>query len=141
MTTLASYCPVIGPEVGPLEDVVDGPGGDGRAVGEKDDGVGEPRDLVDRVADIDDRQPHLVAEPLDIGKELRLPRLVEGGERLVHQQQPGAGEQRAAEGDALLLAAGEPRRPAVEKMADAEKIDDRRRASPSASARAVRRRP
>ena len=35
------------------------------------------------------------------------------------------GEQRAADGDPLLLAARQRVRPAVEQMADAEQVDDR----------------
>ena len=86
---------------------------------------GQPRDLDDRMADIDDRHPGLVAQPLDIGQDLGLARLVERSERLVHQDQPRAGEQRTADRHALLLAAGQQVRPAVEQVADAEQIDDR----------------
>ena len=69
-------------------------------------GGGEPRHLGDRVADIEDRHAD-IPQPLDVGQDLGPPLLVERGERLVHQQQPRMGEQRAADRDALLLAAGE----------------------------------
>ena len=100
------------------------PGRGDAALGEHDDVGGEPRHLGDRVADIDDRDADLVAQPLDVGQDLGLARLVERGERLVHQQEARAGEQRPADRDALLLAAGESARPAVEQRADAEQLDD-----------------
>ena len=96
--------------------------------------------LGDRVADIEDRHPDLVAQPLEVGQDLLLARGVERGERLVHQQQPRAREQRAADRDALLLAAGEAGGPAIEQVADAEQLDDagdlgRRRAASAANQR------
>ena len=102
-------------EVEPGEDLADRAGGRHLAVGEDDDRIGEAGDLVDRVADIDDRQPHLVAQPLDIGKDLGLARLVERGERLVHEEEARARQQRAADRDPLLLAAGEAGRPPGEE--------------------------
>ncbi len=42
-----------------------------------------------------------------IGDDLVLEPLVEGRQGLVHQQQPGTGEHRPPQGDALPLAAGE----------------------------------
>ena len=78
------------------------------------------------MADIDDRDLRLVAQPLDIGQDLGLARVVERGQRLVHQDQLRAGEQRAADRDALLLAARQQAGPAVEQMADAEQVDDAR---------------
>ena len=77
------------------------------------------------MADIEDRHARLVAQPLDVGQDLGAPRLVERGERLVHQQQPRMGEQGAADGDPLLLAAGQRVGPALEQMTDAEQLDDR----------------
>ncbi len=49
--------------------------------------------------------------------------VVERCQRLVHQDQARAGEQGAADRDALLLAARQQARPAVEQMADAEQLD------------------
>jgi hypothetical protein len=93
------------------------------AAGKRDDVGRQPRHLTHRMADIDDRDVRLVAQPLDIGQDLGLARLVERGERLVHQDQLGAGHQRPADGDALLLAAGKQGRPPVEQMLDAEQRD------------------
>ncbi|MNL88004.1 hypothetical protein D3C87_2174620 [compost metagenome] len=54
--------------------------------------------------DIDDRDPRLVPQPLDIGQDFGLARLVQRRQRLVHQQQARLGEQGASDGDALFLA-------------------------------------
>ena len=50
---------------------------------------------------------------------------VNGGERLVHEQSPGARQERAANGNALRFAARQRARPAAEQMFNPEKIDDR----------------
>ncbi len=49
---------------------------------------------------------------------------VERGERLVEQQQARPHQQRAADRDALALAARELAGPAVEQVADVEQVDD-----------------
>ena len=41
-----------------------------------------------------------------------------------HQQNPRRAQQRPADGDPLLLASGQPRRPPVEKVADAQDLHD-----------------
>src|SRR6185437_10821217 len=63
-------------------------------------------------------------ERFEVGKDLLLRRAVEGRQRLVHQQQPRLREERAADGDALPLAAGEGERRAAEQVADAEQGDN-----------------
>ena len=83
----------------------------------------QPRHFGDGMADIDDRDLRLVAQPLDIGQDLALARLVERGERLVHQEELRAGKQRTADRHTLLFAARQFRRPPVEEMADAEQVD------------------
>ncbi len=83
----------------------------------------QPSHLGDRVADIDDRDTRLIAQPLNVGQDLGLTVFVERGQRLVHQQQPGAGEQGATDGDALLLATGKQSRPATQQVPDAEHVD------------------
>ena len=55
------------------------------------------RPLRQRMADVDDRQAHVVAQPLDVGQDLRLAAGVERRQRLVHQQQPRLRQQRPAE--------------------------------------------
>ena len=67
------------------------------------------------VADIDHRHA-LVAQPHQIGQDLVLAALVERAERFVEQQQSRLRQQRAAERDALALAAGELAGTAVEQM-------------------------
>ena len=93
------------PEVEPPHHVVDVADGEALAVGQHHDRVGEPRDLGDRMADVDDRNAELVAQPLDVVEDLGLARHVERGQRLVHQQDARLREQRAADRDALLFAA------------------------------------
>src|SRR5579885_1720937 len=86
------------------------------------DAGGDARDLGRIVADINHRQLRIVAQPLEVRKDLRLARGVERGERLVEQQQPRPHQERAADRDALTLAAGELARPTVEQMADVAQI-------------------
>ena len=89
------------------------------------DRVREPHDLLDRMAHVDDQDPQLVAQPLDVREDLALALGVERRERLVHEQEARLREEGAADRDALLLAAGETPRSPVEQVADAEEIDDR----------------
>ena len=88
------------------------------------------------MADVDDRNPALVAQPLDIGQDLRLARLVERGQRLVHQQQPRTG--RAGPGRWRRAASRRPKAvPAGGRAgADAEQVDDPRRGRRGAPTRA-----
>ena len=62
----------------------------------------------------------------EVGHDFELARLVERGQRLVHQQQRGRGEQGAANGDALFFAAGKAVRIAAQQMLDAEQAGDAR---------------
>ena len=94
------------------------------ALGQNDDRCRKTRNLGHGVADENDRHAALVAQPLDIGKDLGLARIVEGCQRLVHQQELRIGEKRAPDGDALLFAARQRRRSPFEKVADAEKLHD-----------------
>ena len=52
---------------------------------------------------------------------------VERGERLVEQQQARLHQERAADRDALALAAGQRAGPALEQMADTEQFHDHAR--------------
>src|SRR5215213_4293842 len=76
------------------------------------------------MADENDGHLALVAQSLDIWIDLGLARFVEGGERLVHQQQLPIGQKRPPDRDPLLLATRQRGWPPLEQMADAEKIDD-----------------
>jgi cell volume regulation protein A len=78
------------------------------------------------VADIDHRHAGFVAQPHQIGQDLDLALLVERAQRLVQQQQARLRQQRAAERDALALAAGELAGTAIEQAADVEQVDDAR---------------
>ncbi len=78
------------------------------------------------MADVDDRNVEFVAQALDVVEDLGLARHVERGQRLVHQQDARLGEQRAADGHALLLPARERRGLAAQQCTKAEQFDDAR---------------
>ena len=82
----------------------------------------QPGDLVQRVADEQDRDAGLTAQALEIGQDLALAGLVERGQRLVEQEQARAGEQRPADRHALPLAARERAGPALEQGPDAKQL-------------------
>jgi hypothetical protein len=72
---------------------------------------------------IDHRNSRLVAQAHQVGEDFRLARGVERGKRLVEQEQARLRQERAADGDALALAAGERAGPPLEKMLNAEHCD------------------
>ncbi len=72
------------------------------------------------MADEDDRDRESVAHLLDIGENVEPARIVERGERLVHQQKVGVDQQGAPDRDALFLAPGEAIRPARQQRAEAQ---------------------
>ncbi len=72
--------------------------------------------------DIDDRDAGFVAQPLQMRQDLGLARIVQRGERLVHQQQPGLGQQRTPDRNPLLFPSGKRSRPAGQEMADAQQV-------------------
>ena len=94
------------------------------AVLERDHRRRQPRHLGRGVADVEDRHPDLVAQPLEIGQDLGLARVVERGERLVRQDQPRRG--RAGRGRSRR-AASRPRERQPgrrsSRCADAEHLD------------------
>jgi hypothetical protein len=69
------------------------------------------------MADIDHRYAGLVAQAHQIGQDLLLALLHRASQRLVQQQQSRLRQQRAAERDALALAAGQFSRTAIEQAA------------------------
>ena len=82
--------------------------------------VGQPGDLVEGMAHVDDGDRQLSRQPVEIGQHFRLARRVERGERLVHQQQLRARGERAGNGDALALAARQRAGASRHQVADAE---------------------
>src|SRR5499426_243596 len=72
---------------------------------------------------VDDRHLAFVAQPFDERKNVLLARVVERRQRLVHQEQARGGEQRTADGDALLLASRQRARAAIEEVSDAEEVE------------------
>ena len=87
--------------------------------------LAEQRRLGDVVGDEDDRQGALGGEPQPEHRLLKLlaGQRVERGEGLVHQQEVGVEDERAGDGDALPLAAGELRGIAAAKVGDAEDLE------------------
>ena len=75
-------------------------------------------DLVVRDVDRRDRQAH--AQPRDVGTHLYTQLCVEIGQGLVHQEQLRLAHDRAPQGDALSLAAGERARAARELLPEAQ---------------------
>jgi hypothetical protein len=96
--------------------------GDDLALVEQDQMVGQPGHFVRGVADVDDGNGQFAVQALQIGQDFQLALEVEGGQRLVHQQDFRRGEQGAGDGDALAFAAGKLARRAVEQVGDAEQF-------------------
>ena len=63
-------------------------------------------------------------EPFQERQDLVLGQLVEARQWLVHQQQLGLGEERAADGDTLTLAAGQMAWRAIQQLAEAQQVHD-----------------
>ena len=76
-----------------------------------------------------------MVQALDLDAQLGAQLGVEVGQRLVEQEHAGVAHQRPADGDALALAAGELRRPAVEQLGDLQHL--RGRVRPGARSRRV----
>ena len=106
-------------QLGPAEDLADRAGRRDPALLQQQDAIGQAQHLHGIMADIDDGQAELVAQPLDEGQDLRLARGIQRRQRLIQQQEPRIAQQRPADGDPLLLAAGEIGRPPAEEMGDA----------------------
>ena len=83
----------------------------------------KPRDLIDGMGHIHDRNAQIVAQRFDDRQDFELAFGIERSERLVHQQDLRRGEEGAADGHPLLFPAREPRRLAVEQMLDAKRFD------------------
>ena len=90
---------------------------------EQEDLARERHRLPHVVGDVEDRRPPLVAHAQEIGHDPLAQGDVEGGQRLVEQEQARADGQGAGEGDALLLAAGEGGGMAAGQGPDLEGID------------------
>ena len=75
------------------------------------------------VRDVDHRHAEPLVQPADLELHLLAQLLVERAERLVHQHQLGLEHERARHRDALLLAAGELRRPAAAEAAELHHVE------------------
>ena len=130
--------------------VVDDVGDAARARAHHDDAIGEEHRLGDRVGDEHDGGTGLGGDAGELGLQVLAGHLVEGAERLVHEQQPRLLGERAGDRDALLHAAGELVGVAVDELGEADELGElgdargarrpcRRRAA-RAAARCCRRR-
>ena len=90
-----------------FEDARSGPDFDDPAEIHDGDALGNMFDNREVVGNEDERQAHLAREACEEVDDLRLDRNVQGGNRLVGDQEPGVDRQGAGNGDALPLAAGE----------------------------------
>ncbi len=79
--------------------------------------------------------PKASRSELDERQDLQLALGIERRQRLIHEKELGRGEQGPADGDTLLLAAGQTRRPPVEEMGDAERLDHRIEGYPAGALR------
>ncbi len=100
--------------------------------------LAERQRLVAAVRHVDDGQPQLAVRPPEVGDDVELHRFVERGERLVEQQEARAGGQRAREGDALRLAAGDVPRQTTRGVPDVEFVEQFERPRSAFGARQVR---
>jgi hypothetical protein len=83
------------------------------AVGHDRDPVGHGQRLTLVMGDVDEGDPHLVLDALELYLHLLAELQVQRAQRLVQEQHPRIHHQRAGERDALLLAAGEHRGPVL----------------------------
>ena len=67
--------------------------------------IGEAQHLVELMADIHHGNRTVVTQALQVRQHFGAPRRIQRGQRLIQQQQPRLRQQRAADGDALALAA------------------------------------
>jgi hypothetical protein len=75
------------------------------------------------VRDVHEGDPDVLLDALELDLQLLAQAQVERAERLVEQQRPRAVHERAREGDALLLAAGELRGPAAAEPAELDELE------------------
>ena len=99
--------------VGPLVDILGGPDLLDAALVHHRDPVGHRQRLLLVVGHVDERDPDLALDPLQLDLQALAQLEVERAERLVEQQDLGVVDERARERDALLLAPRELVRPAV----------------------------
>ena len=93
------------------------------AILDQDDRCGQPRDFRQRVRDVNDRDLCLIAQSLDEGKNLFLQRLVQGGQRFVHEQKMRRREQCPADCYPLFFSARKRAGTSLQKVPDIEEIE------------------
>src|SRR5689334_16373495 len=80
---------------------------DGTALAHDGDAIAEPRDHRQIVTDQDIGEAALATQPLEQRQDLGLKNRIEGRRRLVEQHEVRLEDERAGNGDALALAAGQ----------------------------------
>ena len=84
--------------------------------------VRQPRHLVLGMTDVEHRYIQLGVQALEIRQDLALALAVERSQGLIHQQQPGAGEQGPGDTDPLALATGQVVRRPLQQVGDAQQL-------------------
>ena len=97
--------------------------GDDAAV-EHDDAVGQRHRLDLVVGDVDHRRAERLVQLRQLDAHLHAQHRIEVGQRLVEQEDLRLAHQRAADGDALALAAGQLRRLAVHQLVELQQRGD-----------------
>ena len=106
------------------EDLLGGAGHDGPAVaGDEDHPVGVLRDPLEPVLGEEDGEPEVVHQPLERGEDLLGGERVERRGGLVEHEDPRVRGQHRADGDPLLLAAGEAGQRPVAQVGQAEQVE------------------
>jgi hypothetical protein len=96
--------------------------GQGLAVAEQHEVVGQARHFILGVADIQHRDVQFVVQALQVRQDFAFALGVERRQRFIHQQQFRAGEQRAGDADSLAFPAGQVLRMAIQQVADAQQF-------------------
>ena len=104
------------------EGLADRAAGEGFAITEQYQMIGQTRDFILRMTDVQQRNIQFVMQALQVWEDFAFAPAVESRQRFVHQQQFRAGQQGAGDADALSFAAGQMLWMTLEQMADAEQF-------------------
>ena len=118
-------------QVQPCQGFADRTAGERFAVAQQHDVVGQSRDFILGMADVQHRDVEFVVQALQIRQDFTFALSVQRGQRFIHQQQFGAGEQRARNADPLALTAGEIVRVSVQQLPDPQQFGGMRHVHPA----------
>jgi hypothetical protein len=91
---------------------------------ENDDPLAQGEDLFPTVRDVEDRDAMGFVPGAQVVENAGFRGRIEGGQRLVKQQDAGIGDERTSERDALTFAAGDFARASIAQIADMEGFED-----------------